>query len=266
MKQRNEGATRGGNVGATHSKVTRMPAFATLRMLGVGLVLIGTVSAAAAPLGWQTYTFPDDGFAIDLPGAPAVSKETAELPVITHRQYQVDVGIGVYLISAKRYMPDARLDLWNEDSMVELANAMKGECQMRDAKPATFTGALAYEMVLDRCPGGTVMKVRMYVVRDRVYQLVAAGVTGVETRSETQKFHDSFKLIPVKQPPEPAQTSVDDDDDKPQEGRRSRAERRHHQGRVRKRARHRRDRDSWIMPALAPVAATYGEWRIASLR
>ena len=229
-----------------------MPAFAMLRIFGIWSFLIG--SATAAPLGWQTYTFPDDGFAIDLPGAPAVSKETAELPVITHRQYQVDVGIGVYLISAKRYMPDARLDLWNDETMVELANAMKGECQMRDAKPATFTGALAYEMVLDRCPGGTVMKVRMYVVRDRVYQLVAAGVTGVETRSESQKFHDSFKLVPVRAPPEPEQTSADEDD-KPQEGRRSRGERRHHQGRVRKRARHRRD--SWIMPAAVQVAAIY---------
>jgi hypothetical protein len=109
-------------------------------------------------------------------------------------------------------------------------------------------------MVLDRCPGGTVMKVRMYVVRDRVYQLVAAGVTGVETRSETQKFHDSFKLVPVRAPPEPEQTSADEDD-KPQEGRRSRGERRHHQGRVRKRARHRRD--SWIMPTAVQVATIY---------
>jgi hypothetical protein len=205
----------------------RMAAFVTLRTFGIGFVLMGTLSAAAAPQGWQTYSFPEDGFAIELPARPEVSNETPEVPIITHRQYQVDVGIGVFVVSAKRYRPDARLDQWNDETMVDLANAMKGECRMRDGKPATFAGTRSYEMVLDRCPGGTVMKVRMHVAGNRVYQLVAAGVGDVETRPETQKFHDSFKLLAVKEPPPGIEEAAQEQKgESAGESRRSRAERR----------------------------------------
>jgi hypothetical protein len=217
----------------------------------IAFLLLGTLAAGAAPEGWKTYSFPEDGFAIDLPAAPEVTTETPQLPIVSDRQYQVDIGAGGYIVSAKRYMPDARLDLWNEDSMVELANAMKGECRMRDAKPATLapassTKALSYEMVLDQCPGGTVMKVRMHVVGDRVYQLVVVGVAGVETRPETQAFHDSFKLIALRQPPLEALRPADEKEEEAQQGsRRSRAERHHRRsssgGRVKKRRGSRRD-------------------------
>src|SRR5262245_47588488 len=99
-----------------------MAAFATLRTFGVWLVLMGTLSAAAAPLGCQSYSFPEDAFAIDLPAKPEVSNETSEVPIITHRQYQAEVGLGVFVISAKRYRPDARLDQWSDDTMADLAN------------------------------------------------------------------------------------------------------------------------------------------------
>jgi hypothetical protein len=204
----------------------RIVAFATLRAFGISVLLMGTLGAAAAPQGWQTYTFPEDGFAIELPAQPAVSNETPEVPIVTHRQYQVDVGIGVYVVSAKRYRPDARLDQWNDDTMVDLANAMKGDCRMRDGKATTFAGARSYEMVLDRCPGGTVMKVRMHVAGNRVYQLVAAGVANVETRPETQKFHDSFKLLPVKDPPAIEEAAQEQKGETAQKSRRSHAERR----------------------------------------
>jgi hypothetical protein len=178
-----------------------MPVLVTRRTFGIGILLMGASRAAAAPQGWQTYNFPEDGFAIDLPARPDVSTEASEVPIITHRQYQVDEGLGVFIISAKRYRPDARLDQWNDDTMVDLANAMKGDCRLRDGKPATFAGARSYEMVLDRCPGGTIMKVRMHVVGNRVYQLIAAGLLDVETKPETLRFHDSFKLLAVKDPP-----------------------------------------------------------------
>jgi hypothetical protein len=205
----------------------RMPVLVTRRTFGIGFLLMGALRAAAAPQGWQTYTFPEDGFAIDLPAKPDVSNEAPEVPIITHRQYQADMGIGVFVVSAKRYRPDARLDQWTDDTMVDLANAMKGECRMRDGKPATFAGARSYEMVLDRCPGGTIMKVRMYVAGNRVYQLVAAGILDVETRPETQRFHDSFKLLGVKDPPPGIEEAAQEQKGESSQGsRRSRVERR----------------------------------------
>jgi hypothetical protein len=142
-----------------------------------------------------------------LPAPPDISTGNLNGPIVINRQYQVEVGISGYVVGATRYSSEAKLDQWNDNSMVELADAMKGGCRMRDGKPVAFAGALSYEMVLDRCPDGIVMKVRMYVVGDWLYQLVATGPTGVETKPETQRFHDSFRLIQLRQPPPDAQES-----------------------------------------------------------
>jgi hypothetical protein len=224
----------------------RIATFVILRTLA--FLLAGTLAAGAAPAGWKTFSFPEDGFAIDLPAAPEVTTETPQLPIVSDRQYQVDIGAGAYIVSAKRYMPDARLDQWNDDTMTELAKAMKGECRMRDAKPAALanalsTKALSYEMVLDQCPGGTVMKVRMHVAGDRVYQLVVAGVAGVETRPETQAFHDSFKFIALRQPPLEAVRPADEKEEEAERGsRRSRADRHHRRSSSGNRVKKRRSR------------------------
>jgi hypothetical protein len=202
--------------------------YATLRTLGAACALTATLGAAAAQQEWKTYSFPDDGFAIDLPGAPDVSTEPRALPIVSHRQYQADAGIAVYIVSAKRYMPDARLDLWNDESMVELAEAMKGGCRLRDGKPMSVAKALSYEMVLDQCPGGSTMKVRLHVVGNLLFQLVAAGIAGIETRPDTLRFHDSFKLIPMKPPPPDAEQAALEKEDAEDSPRHSRGERRHH--------------------------------------
>jgi hypothetical protein len=204
-----------------------MAAFVTLRTFSISFVLAGALIASAAAQGWKTYTFANDGFSIDLPAPPDISTGNLNGPIVTNRQYQVEVGISGYVVGATRCSLEAKLDQWNDNSMVELADAMKGGCRMRDGKPVSFAGALSYEMVLDRCPDGIVMKVRMYVVGDWLYQLVAAGPTGVETKPEAQRFHDSFRLIQSRQPPPDLEQYVlKRKRDSAQESHRLRAERR----------------------------------------
>jgi hypothetical protein len=199
-------------------------------MMSVGALLMLAAlpsSAQEAKKDWQSYTFADDGFAIDLPSSPEISTDRPSGQIRSSRQYQVDVGVGSYVISAARYAPDARLEQWNDASMVELANAMKGKCRIRDGRPGTFAGALSYEMVLDQCPDGAVMKVRMYVVGEWVYQVLAVGPAGVDARPETQKFHDSFRLVPLNEPAaEQDQAEVRRKKGSSREARGTRAERR----------------------------------------
>ncbi len=173
--------------------------------------LAGSVPSAWAQeptRDWKTYTFADDGFAVDLPAAPDIVAERPTGQIRSSRQYQLEMGLGSYVVSATRYAAGANLGQWNNDSMVELANAMKGKCRIRDGRPGAFAGALSYEMVLDQCPDGAVMKVRMYVVGEWVYQAVAVGPPGVDAKPETQKFQDSFKLVQLSRPPA-------DEDDQP---------------------------------------------------
>jgi len=181
-------------------------ALSCMMSVGASLVLAAALPSSAQEVkkDWQTYTFADDGFAIDLPSTPEIFADRPSGQIRSSRQYQVDVGVGSYVISATRYAPDARLDQWNDASMIELANAMKGKCRIRDGRPGTFAGALSYEMILDQCPDGAVMKVRMYVVGEWVYQALAVGPAGVDAKPETQKFHDSFQLVQLNEPPSEA--------------------------------------------------------------
>jgi hypothetical protein len=195
--------------------------------LALAWAVVAPSSAQEAKKDWQTYTYADDGFAIDLPSAPEIFSDRPSGQIRSSRQFQVDIGVGSYVVSATRYARDAKLDQWNDDSMVELANAMKGKCRIRDGRPGTFAGALAYEMVLDQCPDGAVMKVRMYVVGDWVYQVLAVGPVGVDTKPETQKFHDSFKIVQLNEPPpEPDKPEVRGKKGKDPEARSKRGERR----------------------------------------
>jgi len=204
-------------------------ALSCLISVGASLMLtsVWPASAQEAKKDWQTYTYANDGFAIDLPSAPEVFSDRPSGQIRSSRQYQVDIGIGSYVVSATRYARDAKLDQWNDDSMVELANAMKGKCRIRDGKPGTFAGALAYEMVLDQCPDGAVMKVRMYVVGDWVYQVLAIGPPGVDVKPETQKFHDSFRIVQLDEPaPAAEEAEAKSSKSSSREARGSRSERR----------------------------------------
>lgn len=169
------------------------------RMAAASLGLSLLVAAAALAQGWVTYSPPQGTFSVLLPGKPRFEKSTvaSEAGPLALHNYTVGAngGATAYIVSFTDY-PAAVIAKADPQKM--LAGARDGQLKNLQAT-ATSDKVIA----LDGSPGRDVQfknakgftgRCKMFLVKNRLYQVLALTTNGTGTSADFAKFVDSFKL------------------------------------------------------------------------
>jgi hypothetical protein len=165
------------------------------------LAALAACACAAGPGAadeWKQYRYPDEGFAVEFPRAPT----TKELPSSPQRvrgiqrTAQDDAGTE-YMGQATLYQPGVRAKY---PAVVLLRAAIDGlrnagKCTLREARDFPFPGAVAREVILDKCGEGSTAKARFVLLGDWLYLVLAIGRPGIEQSADTSRLLDSFTVI-----------------------------------------------------------------------
>ncbi|HYV34315.1 MAG TPA: hypothetical protein VE988_01345 [Gemmataceae bacterium] len=166
------------------------------------LFLLLSVSSVLAqpPAGdWKPFSPKDGAFSIQMPGTPnehkkAVKSGSGATEVILF-EVPVPPGENTYAVGYSEYPKDS-IKAGTEDKRLDNA---------RDAAKTTAKGKLKREksLLLEAYPGREILieiddkkavKVRLYAVNNRLYEIVAVGSPEFVASAETAKFLESFKL------------------------------------------------------------------------
>jgi hypothetical protein len=167
------------------------------------LLSLSIVGALLAGCGgsWTEFSSTDGAFSVLMPGTPTEQTQTQDTdwgPIEVH-MFTVEQGDVAYLVGYNVF-PAAVIQAVSPAQLLDSA---------RDGQVETVKGTLLSEEVitLDANPGrdleiqvegedGTSsLRSRLFLVGDRLYQLVVAGPKGQSTSSNTIKFLDSFELV-----------------------------------------------------------------------
>jgi len=178
------------------------------RLLAIVLLLS---CFACTRKNWQTVK--ENGFTVDMPGAPARNQQTAPTPAgqITSYTYSVEVKNEGYTVAYTEY-PAAALE--------KLTDTEKFLDNGRAGAIASFNGALTEEHPLklsnysgrefsaDAKNKDATVTDRIYWAPPRVYQVIYERPKGTPIAGDGKKFLDSFSIEPAPPAsPQPA-TSV----------------------------------------------------------
>jgi hypothetical protein len=166
--------------------------------LAVLLTLLAALCLAPAALAqtpWQSFQSPVDGFGILFPGKPEKTDKDFGNGAVYH-SFVVDSGDTAFLVIYTQYAPGTFV---GKDPALILDKTKEGlivgqKVSVRVDRSFDFSLNAARELVIDDEHGSTQMY-RIYVVRDRLYQVICGGPKGFEKTPEAQRFQNSFQLV-----------------------------------------------------------------------
>jgi len=151
--------------------------------------------------GWKKFTSREGGFSVLMPGTPVAKREAVPTPLgpIATYFFSLEVQQGTNLTVSFAEVPQGLLGLEGVDDLL-LTMA-------RDAAVKQVDGKLLKDEPVklnQRIPGrefqidvglGSILRMRVFLVQNRVYQIVAAGPKDYATGKDADKFLDSFTLM-----------------------------------------------------------------------
>lgn len=166
-------------------------------------VLLSTALAAQSPPEagnrWREYPAASPrSFTVSLPGPPKVQTQTIAAPggQIVFQIFACEMGGTSFTVTCAKY-PDGQL---RQEQSEELFDAV------RDAFIRGINGKLVGESRTSietyrgreiECKGGngTVGRMRVFVVKDRLYQVIGATQEGTRGNAYVNRFLNSFQLV-----------------------------------------------------------------------
>ncbi len=150
--------------------------------------------------GWKKFTSREGGFSVLMPGTPVARREAVQTPIgpIATYFFSLEVQQGTNLTVSFAEVPQGLLGLEGVDDLL-LTMA-------RDAAVKQVDGKLLKDEQVklnQRIPGrefqidvglGAILRMRVFPVQNRIYQIVAAGPKDYATGKDADKFLDSFTL------------------------------------------------------------------------
>lgn len=176
-----------------------MPVLALIATLLSGIAAPGEqTSKKELPPGWKSQTSKPGGFSVALPPGAVAVNEKQTFKDLSERHIQGLAGFvdnKTVFIAYSFALPDELLKLAPSDQLLALGKAFKKE--LGDAVPQRETkvmsGTLAgLEIEAGDKQGNGI--VRLFVARQRVYVLMAAGQKLAATSAGVQAFFDSFEI------------------------------------------------------------------------
>jgi len=156
---------------------------------------------------WETFSSPKGGFAVSMPSPPVEKKQVVNTPIPQLDVYSFTVelkgnpaahrGAVFYAVYYSDY-PDTHVQQTEPEKILDAA---------RDGGVASSRGHLISELIisLDGYPGRdirialptirAVMRFRIYLVRQRLYQLAVVTSKDEASSQDIGQFLDSFRLL-----------------------------------------------------------------------
>lgn len=167
---------------------------------GWSIVLALFVGCLANAVGaaWKEFTSKEGGFSVLMPGTPKHTKDNLPAELVQHSfMLQLDGDHVTYLVAYIDYPKPAlgsadkikkRMDV-SRDGLVQ---PMKGKVQ--DEKTISLKGHPGRSFTTKLPDGGT-WPIRIYAVKQRIYQLAVMNDKGHGSSKEALKFLESFTLL-----------------------------------------------------------------------
>jgi hypothetical protein len=163
------------------------------------MLLLPVLALAQTDLKFETFTSKAQGFSILFPGTPKeqTSKVPSALGELTLHNFLLEThqGKAAWIVTSTDY-PAGTVKADNQDAILD--GVVKGAAQGVKGKLISSS-----KTTLDKNPGRVmqadvpnlgVYHSRMYLVGDRLYQIVVLGPKDLATGAEAKKYLDSFKL------------------------------------------------------------------------
>lgn len=163
--------------------------------LVIGIPLLFGILQDAPPAGWMVFASKAGRFSVSLPGVPIeVPQFVGQLKVVKY--VAEGKNEAVYVISHTDYAEadvkaDAvqkRLDQARDGAIVSVGGKLKTE------KAVQLEGFPGRDIAIEKA-GAVIVRMRIFVVDRRVYQVLALGPPAVLGSKEVANFLDSFRLI-----------------------------------------------------------------------
>jgi len=140
---------------------------------------------------WTTLASTEDGFSVEFPGAAQPVKiDLDPKSMVSARQWALDKGQSGYVLIAVQF----KIPVNKSEFLDATVKGAKGQCEIREDKRGTIPGGVSTDVVVDKCPDGKVVKLRMSAFGPWLYQAIVAGSPGIEETPEAKRFLDSFKI------------------------------------------------------------------------
>ncbi len=154
-----------------------------------------------APAEWVDFESDEGEFAVLMPANPQTQRKTVPTPIGPMKvvMYTHDAGAEAYIVGFSDY-PKAVLEKLTPEKM--LSDGVKGGiAKIRGTKKSEKNINLdgypgkeyTFTIPSSRIPGGGKGKARMYMVENRLYQILALGKKSAP-EADFNKFLDSFEL------------------------------------------------------------------------
>jgi hypothetical protein len=156
--------------------------------------------AASAPGEWKEFASKDGGYSVLLPTAnPKENKVAAAGMETVVVQAELPAGQGAYMVIHADLPPAVTqqpnfADLMWENVPKQVEANVPGAKITGEPKKITLGEHSGRELVLE-LPNKSLMNVHAYLVKARIYQVIAVGSKEMLSSKESQKFFDSFKLV-----------------------------------------------------------------------
>jgi len=170
-------------------------AIAGLMLTDTGKNLLSSVNAPAA---WQEFSSAEGNFAVLMPGTPTHEKTSTNTAVGPIDMHMFTLNIkrdAAYMVMYNDYpeivtkaSPEALLDGGRNGALANTKGKLIGE------QSISLDGFPGREIVID-VPGKGLMKVRAFLVRQRLFQVLAVGTKEKIDHEDTAKYLTSFRLL-----------------------------------------------------------------------
>lgn len=154
--------------------------------------------SVSAPVAWREFSSVEGNFAVMMPGTPAYEKKdtaTAVGPIDMHMFTLNIKRDAAYIVMYSDYPeivtkapPDRILDGGRDGAVANAKGKLIGEQNL------TLDGFPGREIAIE-VPGKGLMKVRAFLVRQRLFQVMAAGTKERIDHEDTAKYLTSFRLL-----------------------------------------------------------------------
>ena len=175
-----------------------------MRRLILTLLLLAVGSGAVQQPKWKTFSSPDGSFSVLFPNSPTENQQTlntAAGPINSTMYISTDDNDTNYMVGYTDY-PEANIRQAQPDKMFDggrdrLIASEKGKLISQSTiSLAQYPGrAVTVEM-----PDGLIVTARLYLVKNRFYQLLAETKRIKENAESIESFLNSFTLSEAKKP------------------------------------------------------------------
>jgi hypothetical protein len=157
--------------------------------------LLALASARAAD-EWQEFRSTEGGFVVLFPGLPKVTDEATDSHGAKSHDFLVDHGDTAYLVGYTDYPANSFAGKpLNKVLDEERDNLVKGtKMTIRADKPISNAGHPGREVVIEDTNGFT-QRLSIYLVGDRLYEVISGGPKNHDASPQAKRFHDSFQFI-----------------------------------------------------------------------